>query len=69
MEIDVKEALKNVEKFASMGLIAISSVNGLVAEIEKSGDVKDKKAMSEVTKAKKSLEDALANLKKIQFGA
>ena len=45
MEIDVKEALKNVEQFANMGLIAISSVNGLVAEIEKSGDVKDKKAM------------------------
>ena len=43
MEIDVKEALKNVEQFANMGLIAISSVNGLVAEIEKSGDVKDKK--------------------------
>lgn len=69
MEIDVKEALKNVEQFASMGLIAISSVNGLVAEIEKSGDVKDKKAMSEVQKAKLDLEKALEGLKKLQLGA
>jgi len=69
MEIDVKEALKNVEQFANMGLMAINSVSGLVSELEKSEDPKDKQALKEVDKAKKELNKALEGLKKIQFGA
>lgn len=69
MEIDVKEALKNVEQFANFGLVAINSVSGLVSELEKSEDPKDKEALKEVDKAKKELNKALEGLKKIQFSA
>jgi len=69
MEIDAQESLKNVEQFAKMGLLAINSVSGLVSELEKSEDIKDRQALKEVERAKNELNKALEGLKKIQFGA
>lgn len=66
---NLKEALKNVEAFAEMGMKSIAAIEGLVLDVQNNNNVEDQSTILEIKKAKENLEKSISKLKNIKIGA